>query len=125
METIDTQPRKAFLIVDDEAHVRMELGDAVRECGFEVWEAASTAEALSILDRAGETFAGLITDINMPGTRSGIVLANHAKYMWPHIEIIVVSAVRLPMSGELPPDVKFLAKPVSASKLLAAIRPLA
>lgn len=116
------QSRKSFLIVDDEPLVRMELADAVRDCGCEVWEAANTAEALSILERAGESFAGLITDITMPGTRSGIVLANHVNRIWPHIRIIVVSAARHPMDGELPDHVDFLPKPVPASRLVAAIR---
>ena len=119
--TTKPAPRKAFLIVDDEAVVRVDIGEIVRECGFEAWEAANTAEALAILESGGATFAGLITDINMPGTRSGVVLANHVRCMWPHINIIVLSAARLPLDGALPMPAKFLAKPVSAKELVSAI----
>jgi CheY-like chemotaxis protein len=121
MEPHASSARKTFLIVEDEPLVRMELGDIVRDCGFEAWEAANTAEALAILETGGETFTGLITDINMPGSRSGVVLANHVRCMWPHINIIVVSAARAPLEGELPAEVRFLPKPIPATRLVTAI----
>jgi DNA-binding LytR/AlgR family response regulator len=89
---------------------------------MEAWEAANTAEALSMLEASGEGFRGLITDINMPGTRSGVVLANHVCRMWPHIRVIVISAALAPMAGELPHEVEFLAKPILADRLVAALR---
>lgn len=113
--------RKSFLIVDDEPIVRMELSEIVRDCGYEPWEAGSTAEALGILERAGEAFSGLITDVNMPGTRNGMVLANHVQFMWPHIRIVVVSAGRKPFSGELPDNARFVPKPWNSAQLASAI----
>jgi CheY-like chemotaxis protein len=114
-------PRPAFLIVDDEPLARMELAERVRDCGFDVIEAGNTADALALLDARGENFAGLVTDINMPGNRSGVVLANHVRFIWPHIVIIVVSAARTPIQGELPEHVAFLSKPVDPDALRAAI----
>jgi CheY-like chemotaxis protein len=113
---------KAILIVDDEPLARMEMGEIVRQCGFEAWEAANTAEALSMLEQAADHFTCLITDINMPGTRSGVVLANHVRFMWPHIAIVVISVARRPMNGELPEHVSFLPKPVPPSKLVSALQ---
>ncbi|WP_127753009.1 response regulator [Devosia sp. 1566] len=125
MNTTIAEPcRKAFLIVDDEPLVRLELGDIVRDCGLDAWEAANTAEALAMLEADASKVIGLITDINMPGTRSGIVLANHVGCIWPHINIIVVSAVRRPLPGELPFLAKYLAKPVPATKLVSTIHEL-
>jgi len=100
----------------------MELGELVRQCGYQAWEAANTAEALSVLNAAADHFTGLITDINMPGTRSGVVLANHVRCIWPHIAIIVVSAARHPMDGELPEHVSFLNKPVPPGRLVSALQ---
>jgi CheY-like chemotaxis protein len=113
---------KTFLIVDDEPLIRMELGDIVQDCGFNVLEAANTAEALALLDANDGIFTGIITDIAMPGTRSGVVLAHHVRYMWPHIPIIIVSAARLPRSWELPDHVEFIAKPVAPQRLAAKIK---
>jgi CheY-like chemotaxis protein len=115
--------KPAILIVDDEPLARMELGEVVRQCGLTVWEVANTAEALSILEKAADHFTGLITDINMPGMRSGVVLANHVHSLWPHISIIVVSAAREPLAGELPDHVSFLSKPLPPSKLIATLQP--
>ena len=112
---------RTFLVVDDDQLVRWNLAELVRSCGFEVWEANNTAEALGILQQAAPSFAGLLTDIQMPGTRSGIVLANHVRTMWPHIMIIVVSGARRPMPGELPERVEFVSKPVSEVGLRAML----
>lgn len=76
-----------------------------------------------MLDSAAAHFVGLITDINMPGTRSGVVLANHVHCMWPHIAIVVVSASRSPMDGELPEHAAFIAKPVPSDKLVSVLQP--
>jgi CheY-like chemotaxis protein len=85
----------------------MEIGEVLRQCGYQAWEAANTAEALSMLEHAADHFIGLITEINMPGVRNGVVLANHVRFMWPHISIVVASAAREPMEGELPPHGHF------------------
>ncbi|WEK04586.1 MAG: response regulator [Candidatus Devosia phytovorans] len=114
-------PSRGFLIVDDEPIIRMDLADILKEHGYESWEAANVGEALSILNLSGDAFSGLITDINMPGTRSGIVLANHAKHVWPHLKIIVVSAGRKPSPGQLPVDTRFLAKPFAKTLLTEAL----
>jgi len=112
---------KNFLVVDDDPLVRMDLADIVRSCGFEAWEAANTSEALSLLEAAPETFSAVITDVNMPGTRSGVVLANHVRTLWPDIRIIVVTGGRVPMAGELPYETRFLTKPISVPALSAMI----
>ena len=84
MTTAKNKSRKAFLIDDDEPLARMELTPIVQDRGYEDREASNIVEALSISEADGEPFMGLITDINMPGTRSRIVLANHVRCMWPH-----------------------------------------
>jgi two-component system, response regulator PdtaR len=114
-------PSRSFLIVDDEPIIRMDLAHILQEHGYESWEAANVNEALSMLTLSGNGFTGLITDINMPGSRNGIVFANHAKHVWPHLKIIVVSAGRRPLPGALPKDAKFLAKPFAEPLLSAAL----
>lgn len=117
----EAQQRKSFLVVDDEPLIRLDMVELIREQGFEAWEAGNAAEALSILEKAGDAFVGLITDVNMPGTRNGMVLANHVRAVWPHIRIIVVSAGRRPFSGELPDDTPFIPKPWRPEQVMSAI----
>jgi two-component system, response regulator PdtaR len=95
--------------------------DLIREHGFDVWEAGNTSEALSILEQSNGAFIGLITDVNMPGTRNGMVLANHVRALWPHIRVIVVSAGRKPFSGELPDDTPFIPKPWRPEQVVTAL----
>jgi CheY-like chemotaxis protein len=124
MTPTPTDYRQAILIVDDEPLVRLQLCDVVEQCGYEAMEASSAAEALAVLDREADVVAGLITDISMPGSRNGIVLANHVGFVWPHIDIIVVSGARRPILGQLPPKAEFLPKPVPPNRLLTAIKAL-
>jgi hypothetical protein len=41
--------------------------------------------------------------------------------MWPHIRIIVVSAGRRPVAGELPLDTPFISKPWAPEQMVEAI----
>ena len=123
MNPFSRPANQAVLIVDDEPLVRLDLSDAVREQGFKVWEATNTADALAMLQQNGEACVGLVADINMPGTRSGVVLANHVRWMWPHIHIVVVSGARPPLVGALPDHVAFLPKPVEPRLLFSALHP--
>jgi len=116
-----TKMSRTFLIVDDEPIVRMEIVELIRQNGFDAIEAGSTAEALSMLQQAGDAFFGLITDVNMPGTRNGMVLANHVRTVWPHIRVIVVSGGRKPFSGELPDNTAFIAKPWRPEQIVMAL----
>lgn len=117
----NAQTALAFLIVEDEPITRMELDDVVRACGFEPYGVGSVSEALQVLETAPQTFAGIITDINLPGTRSGTVLANQVNHVWPHMRIIVLSGGRRPVGGELPHRTPFFSKPASRDALMAAI----
>lgn len=116
------QTPSAFLIVEDEPLIRMELDEVVRDCGYEPYAAGSVSEALRLLETAPQTFAGVITDINLPGTRNGAVLANHVRHVWPHMKIIVLSAGRRPIGGELPYRTPFFSKPAPRDALMTAIR---
>lgn len=113
--------RRAVLIVDDEPIVRMDVAEIVSEGGFEPYEAANTAEALAMLQAAPDTFAAVITDIDMPGSRSGVVLANHVSHLWPEIRTIILSGGRRPLNGVLPHGTPFLSKPFSKVDISAAI----
>jgi len=113
--------RKAVLIVDDEPLVRLDIAEIIREGGFEPYEAANTAEAVAMLEAAPESFAAVITDIEMPGSRSGAVLANHISHRWPTIRTIVISGGRKPLGGVLPYGTPFVSKPFSKRDIAAAI----
>jgi PAS domain S-box-containing protein len=63
-----------ILVMDDEALVRVMLGDMLRHFGYEVVLTAHGAEAVEAYERAfraGEPFAAVILDLTVPGGMGG------------------------------------------------------
>lgn len=74
-----------ILIVEDEVLVRMTIADYLRECGFQVAEAGSADEALSILN--SEMPVDLVfSDVQMPGTMNGFGLAHWIRQHRPDLK---------------------------------------
>jgi CheY-like chemotaxis protein len=100
------------LVVEDEALLRMGTVDDLIEHGFDVMEAANAREAIDIF-RSGRRFECLFTDVDMPGDKDGLELAEMVKSAWPPIEIIVTSGHRDVTKADLPLDGVFVGKPYS------------
>ena len=81
--------KKVILVVDDEAAVRMVAVDLFEDLGCEVVEAASGAEALTLLEQRPDITL-MFTDCRMPGM-SGPELADIAAARWPHLRIVLVT----------------------------------
>lgn len=67
-----TEPPLPILIVEDEGLLLSFLETALTRGGIRVMGAASAAEALELLKR--EEFAGVVSDLRMPGEVSGVKL---------------------------------------------------
>ena len=67
-------PAQTILFVEDEALIRMDMAEFLRECGYRVHEAANANEALEAL-RAKFAIDLVFTDINLPGGMNGLELA--------------------------------------------------
>jgi CheY-like chemotaxis protein len=120
MEKHDGHPLPAVLVVDDEAWLRITLSDAFTDEGYDVVEAANSAEALALL-QARPDIGIVITDIQMPGSMDGLRLARYVRDAYPPIALIVASGAVRPDSKDLPADAIFLAKPIDMRMLLARI----
>jgi PAS domain S-box-containing protein len=105
------------LLVDDEPLVRASTAGMLSELGYEVVEAASAEEALSLLDREPQ-IDGIITDHLMPGM-SGVDLARRIRVKRPGIPVLLLSgfAGAEGMAAELP----LLTKPFRQSNLAASL----
>lgn len=112
------------LIAEDDALLRMLAMDVVEEAGFVAIEAADADEAMALLEFRSD-IALLLTDIDMPGSMSGIKLAQAVCNRWPRIRILVVSGRVRPQPPELPSNSCFLAKPYQAAALVEELRALA
>lgn len=106
----------AVLIVEDEALVRWDLAGTFGDAGFRTREAASAEEAIKILEDDA-SIAIVMTDIEMPGTMDGLMLARYIRERWPSIFIIICSGRVTPLKTDMPRDAAFIEKPYNAKQL--------
>jgi two-component system, response regulator PdtaR len=110
------------LVVEDEPLVLMMAIDIIEEAGFEALSARNADEAIAILE-SRDDIGIIFTDINMPGSMNGLLLAHAVRGRWPPIEIIVTSAKRV--ESALPDRSRFLPKPYAPGELSKVMRELA
>jgi CheY-like chemotaxis protein len=118
--TSSQQHVAAVLVVEDEPLLRMSAVDLVEEAGFKALEAGNADQALAIL-RSGEPICSLFTDVDMPGSMDGLMLANLVQSQWPEIQIIVASGHRRVTDEELPAGAHYFSKPYDAERIVRAI----
>jgi two-component system, response regulator PdtaR len=105
----------AVLIVEDEPLVRLMMVDTFEELGFDVVEAATSLEAMALLDKPH--ICGLVTDIELPGAMNGLELAHVVRGRLENLAIFICSGRVLPPKQELPADARFFAKPLRKEDL--------
>ena len=76
------------LVVEDEMVLRLRAVDIVEDAGFTAVEAVSADEALAILESRSD-ISLLFSDIQMPGSMDGLMLARAVHERWPAIKIIL------------------------------------
>src|ERR1700722_3134403 len=82
--------RQAILIVEDEALVRLDAAECLRQGGYHVQEAANANEAMESLQSRFNPDL-LFTDINLCKGSDGIELAMWALANLPHLKILVTT----------------------------------
>jgi CheY-like chemotaxis protein len=112
-----------ILVVEDEALVRLAAVGMLEDAGFCMIEAASGDQALELLATDSDVQL-LFTDVTMPGAIDGLALARQVRDRWPHIAIMVVSAKRMPQTGELPLGSRFEQKPYCPDTVVRHAREL-
>lgn len=111
------------LVVEDEQLLRMSILAELEDEGFIAYEAAHAAEAISVIERHPEIQL-VFTDVDMPGTMDGMILAQFVRDRWPPIKIIVTSGFRAPDALRLPQGVPFMRKPYKAAEVIEAMQAL-
>jgi CheY-like chemotaxis protein len=109
-----------ILIVEDEALIRLDAADMIRDAGYDVVEAANADQAIVILESRFDITV-VFTDIEMPGSMDGLKLAAAVRGRWPPIKIIATSGDARVTLDDLPKGGRFLAKPYTSSEIAGAI----
>lgn len=115
---------RVVLVMEDQSLLRMDTVDMLERAGFGVVEAATTADAIAILETRPDIRL-VVADVDMPGGEDGIVFAAVIRRRWPPIGIIVLSNLREAQLSELPVRARYLSKPFAPERLVAAINQMA
>ena len=117
---------ETVLVVEDENSLRALSMRFLSRSGYNVLEASSAGEALSLLEREGfPSIDLLITDLVMPGEFGGMELSKRLKKRYSDLEIIYTSGYSTDFQksgGELIEGVNFLQKPFMFESLLELAR---
>ena len=114
--------KPVILIVEDEVLVRIVMSEELRAAGYDVVEAATADEALSIL-RSMVHVDLLLTDMTMPGALGGDDLVALVRANFPLVKIVMVSGqqpkkkIRDVLDG-------FLLKPAVPTEVISCLRTL-
>ena len=115
--------RPVVLIVEDEFLIRLQAAQIISRAEFDVVEASSADEAISILE-ARSDIAILFTDIQMPGSMDGLKLAAAVKGRWPPIKIVATSGLVNVRPEDLPEGGRFISKPYDSIQLTTTLQEL-
>lgn len=109
------------LVVEDEMLLRMRAVNIVEDAGYHPLEAVDAGEAVNILESRSD-ISLLLTDIQMPGSMDGLMLAHAVHERWPAIQIIIVSGALTIADIDLPAESRFFGKPLEAKTMIAEMR---
>lgn len=121
---VATAANHLTLIVEDHADVADALAAVIADSGHQVRIAADADAAMAAL-ASGARFSAVISDLGLPGGRSGLEVLAFAGQLMPRATLVLIS-------GDCSPDLvararergaRLLHKPLLAADLLAALAP--
>jgi signal transduction histidine kinase/CheY-like chemotaxis protein len=107
------------LVVEDEAGIRSQIVDALREIGYQVLEAEDGDSGLRVVG-SSRPISLLITDVGLPGV-NGRAVADAARASRPGLPVLFITGYAGTALDNLPlgPDMDILRKPFAVDKLIA------
>jgi CheY-like chemotaxis protein len=116
--------KQLVLVVEDETLIRMNSVDMIRDLGFEVIEAVDADEAVLLLESIPD-IGVVFTDIQMPGSMDGLLLAAVVRDRWPPVALLIASGRERPSIADMPAGARFIPKPYSRFELGEQLHALA
>jgi light-regulated signal transduction histidine kinase (bacteriophytochrome)/CheY-like chemotaxis protein len=112
------------LLVDDEADLRLILGEVLRDIGYQVIEAGDAAEGLTVLasDRRIDL---LISDVGLPGEMNGRQLGDAARRIRQDLGVLFITGfVKYGLTGEsaLESKMQVMTKPFTNDAFLSKVK---
>ena len=117
---MDTEHPTRLLLVEDEFLVRLTLGEALRDEGYDVIEAGTADEALQRLEEGLVRL--MLTDIQLPGSMDGRGLVRRVRETLPELPVIFMTGRPETMGGATrTAHEAFIAKPYLPSDVVATV----
>jgi PAS domain S-box-containing protein len=114
---------ETILVVEDEPDVAKFVARVLSDAGYGVRTAASADEGLSSLQMEPRVDL-VLTDVGLPGGKSGRVLADEARQKHPDLRVLFMTAYArnaIIHHGRLDPGVELIVKPFSDRALLEKV----
>ena len=86
------EPAAVIVAYGDEV-VRRLLADHVRDCGYDVLEAAGSDEAMAVIADPSRPVEALLCDVAIAGERSGFGLTVEAKDLRPELRVMLTGSL--------------------------------
>lgn len=114
-----------ILLVDADILVRTPLANYLRECGYQVIEAADASEAQVLLKDTPQSIDIVLVDAGT-GNESGFVLARWIREHFPGLRVILAGTIvrATEKAGDLCQDGPALSKPYDHRLVLSRIQQL-
>ena len=115
--------RETILVLEDNATVRQAVCRILVECGYDVLEASSSAEAQAVADRHKGAIDLLLADLGLPGL-SGRAAARKLRATYPHLKCLYMSGFETERGtpNSVSEPVVFFKKPFTGAVLLQRVR---
>jgi CheY-like chemotaxis protein len=85
--------RETVLVVEDDVLLRLAVAEYLRDCGYQVIEAANGDEAVVVLKQPDLHVGVLVSDVEMPGSMDGFRLAQWTRANRPGLEVVLTGSV--------------------------------
>jgi CheY-like chemotaxis protein len=117
------RPGATILVVEDSEEVLALARENLVEMGYQVLAAVDGREALEVLDRVGNRIDLLFTDLVMPGSINGLMLAEEMRRRAPDVPILLTTGYNEDLAqSERAPGMDVLGKPYRRSELADRVR---
>lgn len=116
-----------ILMLDLDVASRQPIAQYLRDCGYKVWEAIDTGEAMAILTQGVARVDILLADVKAQGKLDGFAFASWARKNRPAIKIFLVGTVasEAMKAADLCQEGPQLSKPYHPQLLIDRIKRLA
>ena len=113
------------LLVEDDALIRLTLGDFFEAAGIDCLEASNAEEALAIIDDPAQHIDVLVTDLDLGVGDNGVALAIKARLRYPRLQVIYETGSPELLAGRaFSPREQVFFKPFDPVALAAAVSAL-